>query len=405
MHLFRYLYLRRSVFFTIGGSTLLAWIVLTAWTIFHNHQLSQPSRNFAAISDATAKARFPAGVASPAPIEDPCRHLYRTVCSNTGVTRDPTGLVRPDIDGEKMAIKIYEDITRQHPDWSSDQINEEVVKQIYTPAHIDRIESAHHWVRNAMEKIIDSQPDSVFNAAEKATLKARLDRTEIQVPIPVSAYEDESYLFTKNDIFYERTLDGRTRLRIGGAYFFTARSWFNQVFTLGHELAHSIDPCEIRSAHLSIPAYDRLAACLMDQGLVDVRRGRSECGEKDQLSETFADWFAVQVTAEALRGFSLEFQGQALLNATTNAVRDLCEQNDPDYVEDTEFHPSPRVRINRIFGRNPEIREILGCATDSSPPTASPLTLRAPAGAPPSPVPSQLKPYCTFNYQPQRSGI
>jgi hypothetical protein len=298
-----------------------------------------------------------------------------------------------------MALQIYESIIHDHPGWNSDQVNEQLVRQIYTRSNVDRIESAHHWVRNVMEQIIDSQPDSVFNANEKKILKSRLNRTELQMPIPVSAYEDESYLLTKNDIFYERTMDGKMRLRVGGAYFFTARSWFNQVFTLGHELAHSIDPCEIRSARISIPAYDRLSACFMDRGLVAVRRGRSECGENDQLSETFADWFAVQVTAEALRGFSLEFHGSALLNATTNAVRDLCEQNEPDFVEDTEFHPSPRIRISRIFGRNPGIREILGCPIDAAPPQP---VVTPPEALPPS---TPFQPYCTFNYQPQRSGI
>jgi hypothetical protein len=337
--------------------------------------------------------------AAPLVADDPCRHLYHLICSKTGITRDPTGLVRPDIDGEKMALQIYESIIHDHPDWNSDQVNEQLVRQIYTRSNVDRIESAHHWVRNVMEQIIDSQPDRVFNANEKKILKSRLNRTELQMPIPVSAYEDESYLLTKNDIFYERTMDGKMRLRVGGAYFFTARSWFNQVFTLGHELAHSIDPCEIRSARISIPAYDRLSACFMDRGLVAVRRGRSECGENDQLSETFADWFAVQVTAEALRGFSLEFHGPALLSATTNAVRDLCEQDEPDMVEDTEFHPSPRIRISRIFGRNPGIREILGCPIDSAP--TQPVVM--PPAALPSPIPFQ--PYCSFNYQPQRSGI
>ena len=38
----------------------------------------------------------------------------------------------------------------------------------------------------------------------------------------------------------------------------------------------------------------------MAEGLVARRESRTECGQRDQLSETFADWIAVQVTAEAL---------------------------------------------------------------------------------------------------------
>jgi hypothetical protein len=406
---------RRLLTVAISGGAAFS-VVLLLFTALNPHK--PPGAQAPAIDSAqTEGLRALANTPPHAPLEDPCRHLHSWVCSKKGITRDPTGFVRPDIDGEKMATKIYEDIIDAHPEWTSDQVNEALVHQIYTPGNIDRIESAHHWVRKAMERIIDSQPYHVFTASEKSILKARLRRTELQMPIPVSNYGDESYLFTKNDVFYERTMDGKLRLRVGGAYFFTAHSWFNQVFTLGHELAHSIDPCELRSVRVSIPAYDRLAACFMDHGLINVQRGRFECGENDQLSETFADWFAVQVTAEALKSFSMEFHGQALLSAAANAVRDLCEQNEPDTVEDTESHPSPKVRISRIFGRNPQIREILGCSNTPVPqiplappplPTLPELTTdgtgaRQPATLPsgaPGTDPSTSKTYCGFDYRP-----
>ena len=150
------------------------------------------------------------------------------------------------------------------------------------------------------------------------------------------------------------------RLRVGGAYIFIAKSWFNLVFTLAHELAHSIDPCEMRSIRLSFPAYDRLTACFLQNGMIKTFKIRKECGQNDQLAETFADWIAVEVTAEALATFSTEFRGPQVINAARNSVRDLCDQDDDDEL-DMFLHPSPRIRIEKIFGSNSKIRNLLGC--------------------------------------------
>ncbi len=290
-----------------------------------------------------------------------CQNLYQTVCLKKGITRDPTGSVRPDIDGEREALRLYEDIIQKHPDWTSAQVDEELIKQIYTPRRRARIESAYKWVEYTIERWIDRQPKDVLDPLEKKLLKQRVRKTPLEPPPPADVYADEPELLTKNDVFYERLTDGKTRLRIGGAYFFTSKSWFNLVFTMAHELAHAIDPCELRNLQVSLPAYDRLKACFMKSGLIAARNDRSECGRNDQLSETFADWVAGQITAEALKSFALEFRGQALLDAATNATRDLCEQDDGATESDTEFHPAPEIRIDRIFGRNPTVRKILGC--------------------------------------------
>jgi len=302
-----------------------------------------------------------------------CHDFYSYVCQHheplKGDGRDPTGLVRPDVEGERIADGFLKDIIQKHPDWSSDQIDEELVKEVYTPERTARVQAAFRWVQTRIVHLIESQPEHVFTSREKREIIARVKRTELQLPPPASNYADEPDLFTRNDVFYERTPEGQLRMRIGGAYLFTAKSWFNIVFTIGHELGHSIDPCEIRQARLSYPAYDRLTACFLRTGLVQTSNTRSECGENDQLSETFADWIGTQVSAEALKGFSAEFHGAQLINATANSVRDLCEQdddNDQNEELDTSNHPTPEVRIQKIFGNQPAIRTILGCAVPES---------------------------------------
>lgn len=290
-----------------------------------------------------------------------CQNFYRLVCQNPGETSDPTGVVTPDFEGEKQVLRIYADIIQKHPDFSLDQVNEELAQQIYQGRRRVRIESGFRWVKTTLEKFIDRQPSTVFTATEKQQLKARVKKTQLELPPPASIYADEPDLLKKTEALYERTASGETRLRIGGAYLFIAKSWFNVVFTLAHELGHSIDPCEVRYAGFAFPAYDRLTACFLQQKLIDTRATRSECGRDDQLSEIFADWLAAQITTEALKAFSFEFQGPQLINAVRNSVRDLCDQDDDEFESDLTYHPSPKVRIDKIFGENPEIRKLLNC--------------------------------------------
>ena len=263
-----------------------------------------------------------------------------------------------------MTLSLYADIIHAHRDWSIDQIDEEMAIQTFSPVRRGRIESAFRWVKNNIEQFINQQPSAVFTSHEKQLIIARLKKTKLELPPPASVYADEPDLLTKNEIYYERTLGGKMRLRVGGAYVFVAKSWFNIVFTLAHELAHSIDPCEIRAVRLSFPAYDRLTACFLQNGLIATRNNRFECGANDQLSETFADWVAVQITANALKLYSTEFRGPQIIDAARNSVRDLCEQETDASDVGTEFHPSPSIRISKIFGDNPAIRSLLGCESE-----------------------------------------
>jgi hypothetical protein len=303
--------------------------------------------------------RSPASFSSQ---KNPCDNIYQLVCQHVGNTHDPTGSVQPDIEGERQALRLYEDIIHQHSNWTSKQVDEELANQIYTAKRRTRIESAYRWVKQAMKNLIDGQPAHIFQAKDKELIKARLKKTELQLPFPASVYSDEPDLLTRNEVYYERRSDGQLRLRVGGAYVLIAKSWFNLVFTLAHELGHAIDPCEIKAAGISLQAYERISTCFIQTGLVALDKNRSECGANDQLSETFADWLAVQITIEALKIFATEFHGTQVINAARNSVRDLCEQDMDTKELDIETHPHPQIRINQIFG--PPIRSFLGCPTD-----------------------------------------
>jgi hypothetical protein len=156
-------------------------------------------------------------------------------------------------------------------------------------------------------------------------------------------------------------------VRVGGAYLLTAKSWFNRVFTFAHELAHSIDPCDMNSVKIHVPGYDALMKCFQKQGFFRIAKDTVLCGNNDQRAEAFADWVAVQVTAEALEQYKPKFKSPLdPLNSAINSVRDLCHQ-ESWLDDDTSFHPDPRSRIERIFGWNPAIREFLGCKPGEDP--------------------------------------
>lgn len=290
-----------------------------------------------------------------------CKNFYKAVCQKRGLTRDPTGTVLTDAYGEIMALRTYEEIIHKHPDWTSDQVDEELVRMIYTAKARNRINSAFRWVVYHFKKLIERQPNSHFKDNEKRLLRERLERTELQLPPPASVYADEPDLFSKNDVFYERTYQGDLRLRVGGAYLISAKSWFNNIFTLAHELAHAIDPCEVKNANLSFKAYDQLSSCFEKKKWILPLPHRFECGKNDQFSETFSDWIAVELLHEALKEFSKEFKGSQIVSAIINAVRDLCEQDEQLLEVDTDQHLTPKLRIEALLGQHPGIRQILGC--------------------------------------------
>lgn len=305
----------------------------------------------------------PRNPASVSPLK--CDHFFKAICKVRGVTRDPTGIVRPDVQGEIQTLRLYEEIIRRNPAWDSEQVDDALARKIFTPNRRARLEHVFRWVRETMIRFIQRQPATHFSKKEKKQIQNQLMRVQLRIPPPISIYSDEPDLLTKNDVYFERMSDGELRLRVGGAFVFTSISWFNMVFTFAHELGHSIDPCELKQDAISIASYTKIANCFKVQGLLRISADRVECGVGDQLSEIFADWIAVQITSEAIKTFASEFQGNDLLGAVVNSVRDLCDLEESLQESDLTFHPSPEIRIEKIFGQNPEMRKILGCASVS----------------------------------------
>ncbi len=325
-----------------------------------------------------------------------CKDLYAYVCSSRRVG-DPTGAVRHDSQGEVDALRIYESLIKSNPKLPSQEIDELLVKRIYTPKRTKRVRDLFANAREQLLSFLESPAFSRLSQEERAALKQRVSLVELQLPPPARIYADEPDLFTRNDVFFERLSKGQLRVRVGGALLFTVKSKFNLAFTMAHELAHSIDPCEVKSLKLAnLESYREILQCL-DPGLVltspEIQAKDLErvCSAQGQISELFADWVATHLVAKILAE-QRSYSKAQLRFALYNSVRDLCQDTDDDddndenenesrsnaqaTEEDVEpflssSHPPNEVRVNQIFARHPKIRRMLGCK-DSAPRPASP---------------------------------
>ncbi|MBU6374900.1 MAG: hypothetical protein KGQ59_02785 [Bdellovibrionales bacterium] len=293
--------------------------------------------------------------------EDKCKNLFQEFCDSdpdfgASTYTDPTGEVWLDSESE-AAVR------------EADKGDQKWIAAVFSQRRNRRISEIEKWVKQELIQWVHSQSSRVFNSRDKQELIWRLRATRIEFPDPSIGYPDDPELLLHSQALYERTGTsprGLRRIRFGGAYVLGTSSRYNLAFTMAHELAHAIDPCELRSTGWAIPAFDRLSACFTAAGVAATPKNRVECRRNDQLSETFADWVAVQVASRALVQWGSEYPEPQRWASVGNSIRDLCEEDDGPAAQET--HPNTPIRIEKILGTNPVIREFLGCPASEEPP-------------------------------------
>ena len=300
------------------------------------------------------------------PLAD-CDDLYSFICEKEPKLSDPTGSLDISVESEQAGKALFNDFKKQYPTVSQAELQEKLAETIFNPRNRIRIEKAFVWVKRELIHFFEQQSHSIFTPVEKSRIQNLLFKTRLRIPPPAKVYESQPDLLTSDEVFYEKTEQGERFLRVGGGYVLNSQSWFNLIFTFAHELAHAIDICEIKDEGLSLPAFDQLNGCFLERGLIDLHHERRECVSHDHLAEVFADWIAVQITSIALKTFAEEYPQLPLENAIKNSVRDLCtpphhEWRDEHFSRaEFEFHPTPQVRVEKLFAHHPVIRELLGC--------------------------------------------
>jgi hypothetical protein len=288
-----------------------------------------------------------------------CEAPYQTTCSTPWPSVDPSGFVRPSHRGEINALRQMRTLIRENPDWSSDAIQDQLAREIFTEQRRDRTFQVFQGVRRKLLLYIEDLTPEVFTRAEANALIERVSSVELELPPPIAVYSDALDLITKNAVYYERTPSGKLRLRIGGAFLLNSTSWFNIAFTLAHELAHAIDPCELTQAGILPSAYNSLTQCFVEAGWV--APDRNHCNQFEQISEVFADWMATQISASALKGWTIEYSPSERAQAAINSTRDLCEQSLEGESLNLSYHQHPQMRIESLFFLNPQLSAQVGC--------------------------------------------
>lgn len=136
-------------------------------------------------------------------------------------------------------------------------------------------------------------------------------------------------------------------------------------FTIGHELAHSIDATSDRFPQ----PYERMRSCYNQ-----LQGGTGQFETRGP--EISADYWGSQVLAERLRADNLT--GTEVVRALALATDDFCT------FEENEDYPSGNARLDLTIGRDPLIRQSLGCDPPSAEAPVCTIAGTIPAATPPS---------------------
>lgn len=136
-------------------------------------------------------------------------------------------------------------------------------------------------------------------------------------------------------------------------------------FTIGHELAHSIDATPDRFPE----PYERMRGCYNQ-----LQGGSGQFETRGP--EITADFWGSQIFSERLRADNIT--GQEAIRALALATDDFCT-----FPED-ETYPSGVARIDLTIGRDPRVRESLGCGAPTNEAPVCTLAGSIPGVTPPS---------------------
>ncbi|WP_413575038.1 hypothetical protein ACLVWU_12320 [Bdellovibrio sp. HCB290] len=287
-----------------------------------------------------------------------CAKSYDAICKSPPVS-DPTGETSLDYRGEIRALRILRKIVRSNPGWTTEQIENELVQQIYTEDRKNNLSRIFETVRGQMLEYIHQQPEQVFSEHDKNVLEQRIRQVQLDLPVNRETYSDATDLYTKSEIYYESNNEGLMRIRVGGAYVLNTTSEFSIVFTMAHELAHAIDPCSVKAAQINQRVYDELVVCFV--GSQWITREEAQCGSKDKTAEVFADWMGAEILARSIKNRP-NYSLQDKVNASINAVRDLCDDSLGYEKVNLDYYPTDVIRVKGIFSKNGLLRKELQCA-------------------------------------------
>lgn len=136
-------------------------------------------------------------------------------------------------------------------------------------------------------------------------------------------------------------------------------------FTLGHELAHSIDATPDRFPE----PYERMKSCYNH-----LRGGSGQFETRGP--EISADFWGAQIFSERLRADNIT--GSEAIRALALATDEFCSFNED------EVYPSGSARLDLTIGRDPHVRQALGCGAPTHEAPVCTIAGTIPGSTPPS---------------------
>ncbi len=187
------------------------------------------------------------------------------------------------------------------------------------------------------------------------------------------------------------------------AYLRYSSSEFDLTAVIAHELAHSIDPCQLGGGNdggerraLSEADPDKVIddkylrkdfiGCLRSPTSIGAKSFRpvnppvsdseemigndlTRLCQSDQINEVVSDWFAAETLAAyiPLRNSKVKppLTRDQVQSGMANVFRSFCS---PMYNQDgsTDVHPTNKQRLNSIFLAQPKLRSMMGCPAELS---------------------------------------
>jgi hypothetical protein len=229
----------------------------------------------------------------------------------------------------------------------------------------DRVEDIFPKVKRILIQKIN------FLVKDRARAKQMTDKIE-QIKLAGTSCAN----LTRDPVSAQLSQTGTTYDQFTGSFTYCngmllqSNSVFAMVFTIAHELAHSIDPCMLdgyngaSEDHESSYPVNGLIGCLRSKESVYARKlDTTNFCNHDQITESVADWFAAEALPEYISKFYPKLSSTQKATGYSNALREVCVLS-KIYRHNVQLdeHPLAEDRINRILMANPSIRTQLGCA-------------------------------------------
>ena len=153
---------------------------------------------------------------------------------------------------------------------------------------------------------------------------------------------------------------GLNKIAICPQYILNSDSEFNLVHTVAHEIAHSIDPCQLfQNNGINPDLYRGPLKCMQQKGFI--LNGEENCDKNTY--EGFCDFIASKVmpiyfsNSRHPNFTPLDFQ-----NGYANSIKNLITKNDlnSEGTDHKDLHPSVQKRY-QILMQTPSIRRQMGC--------------------------------------------